>query len=108
MASGTDSDLGNMSAGMSSVMYGMITLLNGETVDREGMYDLIENLQDAIGDPEIVKRLIWNMSNYFTTNGSVYGTLNTTNTDVTRISIIRIIPACSIQTSSLPKICARS
>ncbi|HOD15589.1 MAG TPA: hypothetical protein PKI31_12750, partial [Spirochaetota bacterium] len=82
MASGTDSDLGNMSAGMSSVMYGLISLLNGETVDREGMYDLIENLQKAIGDPEIVKRLVWNLSNYFTTNGSVYGTLNTTNTGV--------------------------
>jgi hypothetical protein len=82
MPSGTDSDLGNMSAGLSSIMYGLINLMNGETVDRASMYDLIDNLNTVVNDPEIVKRLMWNISNYFTTNGSIYGTLNTTNTNV--------------------------
>jgi hypothetical protein len=82
MPSGTDSGLGNMSAGMSSIMYGLINLMNGETIDREGMYDLIDNLNTVVSDPEIVKRLLWNFSNYFTEGGSVFGTLNTGNTGV--------------------------
>ena len=46
------------------------------------MYDLINNLNTVVSDPEIFKRLVWNLSNYFTTNGSVYGTLSTGNTSV--------------------------
>lgn len=83
MPSRTNSDLGNSAQGIQQLMSGMIALANGETVDRANMYSMIGKLQSALSDPEIIKRLIWNMSNYFTVNGNQYGTLNTTNTNVT-------------------------
>ncbi len=83
MPGGTDSDLGNMAKGLASLMNGFLSMLHGESLDREGMYDLIGNLDAALADPDVTQRLIWNMANYFTAGGSVYGAaVNTTNTNV--------------------------
>jgi hypothetical protein len=86
MSSRTDSGLGNMASGLQSLMYGLITLMNGETTDRAFLQDLFNNLNDALSNTDMIKRTMWNLSNYFTpTVGSsvsqIYGTLNTTTVD---------------------------
>ena len=76
-----DSNLGNMASGMQSLISGLITLMNGKTTDRAFLYDLFGNLNDALNNKEMIKRTIWNLSNYFTTNGSIYGTKNISTVD---------------------------
>jgi hypothetical protein len=83
MPSGADSNLGNMAQGMESLVSGLIGIINGEAVDRPFFYDLFSRLDAAFADTDMIERLLWNLSNYFTPNGYVYGTLDTRNTDVT-------------------------
>jgi hypothetical protein len=82
MTSGKNSGLGNMSQGMRDLMYGMILLFNGETVDRTFMNKQIDSLFAALEDEETIKKLVWNMSNYFTKGGSLYGTDKSTANEV--------------------------
>jgi hypothetical protein len=83
MTGGVDSGLGNMSQGLRDLMYGIITLFNGETVDRAFMYKQLDSLYNSLNDPETINMLVWNMSNYFTAGGSYYGAAeDTSNTEV--------------------------
>jgi hypothetical protein len=77
-----DSELGNSAKGVNYFMSGMFDLLNGETIDRDSMYDLFDSLNDVLADPVTVQKLFWNMSNYFTPGGYLYGTLQTGNNNV--------------------------
>jgi hypothetical protein len=77
-----DSGMGNTALGVNLLMKGMVDILNGETIDRASMYDLFDSLNRALADPEVVKRLIWNLANYGTTGGYFYKTQQTGNNDV--------------------------
>lgn len=77
-----NSGLGNSARGVNYLLAGMFDMLYGEAVDRETMYDLFDTLDDAVSDKEIIKKFIWNMSNYFTPGGKTYGALQTGNTNV--------------------------
>ncbi|MBN2159061.1 MAG: hypothetical protein JW807_06675 [Spirochaetes bacterium] len=82
----TDSELGNMALGFQKLLSGMITLMNGATIDRDGMYDMINNLSAAVDDVDATERLVWNMSNYFTPNGLYYTTEDNSNTVVDTVN----------------------
>ena len=77
-----NSELGNTAKGVNMLLSGMFDMLNGETIDRESMYDLFDNLNKVLSNPETIKKLIWNMSNYFTPGGFKYKDLKTGNNDV--------------------------
>lgn len=73
-----DSDLGNSAKGVNNLLSGLFDLLHGETIDREFMYELIDDLNTALGNTAMVEKLVWNLSNYFIAGGYGYGTKNTT------------------------------
>jgi hypothetical protein len=79
---GENSGIGNTALGINLLLNGMFDILNGETIDRESMYELLDSLNKVLANPETAKRLVWNLSNYFTPGGFIYGTQQTGNNNV--------------------------
>ena len=67
--SSINSGLGNSAKGVNLLLSGVFDMLNGETIDRDSVYDLFDSLNKVLSNPETTKKLIWNLSNYFTPNG---------------------------------------
>ncbi len=84
----TNSGLGNIVKGNFSLMTGLRDRV-GENIGTDGrqlVYDLVSDLRKTLLEPAntaVIKDLVYNMEDYFTVGGAVYGTTNTTNTDVT-------------------------
>ena len=77
-----NSELGNSAKGLNYLLSGMFDILNGETIDRDGMYDMFDSLNDVLADPTTAQKLIWNIANHFTPDGYHYGTLQTGFTNI--------------------------
>lgn len=82
-----NSGLGNVVKGNHALITGLRDRLDGEITDRSLVYDLIADIRETVLNKDnspVVKDFVYNVEDYFTKGGSIYGAaVNTTNTDVT-------------------------